>query len=242
MTPPVFEVGVDRPRADPGRWIAAALLVAALAGSAGCNRVSETLGLSSKPANSGAVETTDAASATTAADGATNAAGASASTVARSRAGVKGATKKRPTGATATPISASFDTAPVAGAPLLPRDASGDAGAALASRADATSGGLAMFDGRSPVYSRNDPDVIPARLLTTQKGGPTFIDRTSDVNTMELVISKQGRVEQVKLVTPTKRMTDMLLLSGAKTWKFVPAMKNGQPVRYRTQFSWETVP
>jgi len=59
---------------------------------------------------------------------------------------------------------------------------------------------------------------------------------------MELVISKQGRVEQVKLLTPTKRMTDMLLLSGAKTWKFTPAIRNGQPVRYRTQFSWETTP
>jgi hypothetical protein len=34
----------------------------------------------------------------------------------------------------------------------------------------------------------------------------------------------------------------MLLLSGAKTWKFVPATRNGQPVRYRTQFSWEETP
>jgi hypothetical protein len=37
-------------------------------------------------------------------------------------------------------------------------------------------------------------------------------------------------------------MTDMLLLSGAKTWKFVPALKDGQPVRYRTQFSWDATP
>ena len=243
MTALTFRDGnVERTRAESRRWIPVALLVAALAGSAGCNRVSETLGLSSKPATSSAVEKTDPASA--ADSSATNsAAGGPASTAARSRAGVKGTTKKRQTGASVTPIPVSFDTAPVAGAPLLPRDASADAGSALTSRADAgAASAFAGMDGRSPVYSRNDPDVTPARLLTTQKGGPTFTDRASDVNTMELVISKQGRVEQVKLLTPTKRMTDMLLLSGAKTWKFLPATKNGQPVRYRTQFSWETVP
>jgi len=47
-------------------------------------------------------------------------------------------------------------------------------------------------------------------------------------------------VQQVKLAAPPKRMTDMLLLSGAKTWRFTPALKDGQPVRYRTVVSWET--
>jgi outer membrane biosynthesis protein TonB len=95
---------------------------------------------------------------------------------------------------------------------------------------------------RSPIYSQADSDVVPAKLLTPQKGGPTFRNVAPDINTMEIVISKQGRVEQVKLVTPPKRMTDMLMLSGAKTWKFSPALKDGQPVRYRTEFSWEMNP
>jgi hypothetical protein len=98
-----------------------------------------------------------------------------------------------------------------------------------------------LTDDRS-IYSKADLDVTPARLLTPQTGGPTFRNVKPDINTMELVVSKLGRVEQVKLITPVRRMTDMLLLSGAKTWKFTPAMKNGQPVRYRTQFSWETMP
>jgi outer membrane biosynthesis protein TonB len=59
---------------------------------------------------------------------------------------------------------------------------------------------------------------------------------------MELVITREGRVETVRLLTPATRMTDMLLLSGAKTWKFAPALKEGQPVRYRTRFSWEATP
>lgn len=91
----------------------------------------------------------------------------------------------------------------------------------------------------SRIYSKDDPDVTPAQLLSGQStaGLSTVL---SDINTMELVISKMGRVETVKLSAPPKRMTDMLLLSGAKTWKFAPAMKDGQPVRYRTQVSWET--
>jgi hypothetical protein len=98
----------------------------------------------------------------------------------------------------------------------------------------------APSDGR--IYSKADPDVVPARLVSAQSGGPTFRNMEAAVNTMELIISKQGRVEAVRLVSPARRMTDMLLLSGAKTWKFVPALKDGQPVRYRTQFSWEGTP
>ena len=91
----------------------------------------------------------------------------------------------------------------------------------------------------SPIYTKEDPDVTPARLLTAQNG--TGLDASiTDVNSMELVISKLGRVEQAKLSAPAKRMTDMVLMSSAKTWKFTPAMKNGQPVRYRTVYSWET--
>lgn len=91
----------------------------------------------------------------------------------------------------------------------------------------------------SPIYTKDDPDVTPARLLTAQNGAGLDASIT-DVNSMELVISKLGRVEQARLSAPAKRMTDMVLLSSAKTWKFSPAMRNGQPVRYRTVYSWET--
>src|SRR4029453_15340202 len=92
------------------------------------------------------------------------------------------------------------------------------------------------------IYSEDDPDVTPAKLLTTREGGPLFRGMVPDMNTMEMVVSEQGRVEQVRLLTPAKRMTDVLLLSGAKTWKFAPAVRDGQPVRYRTMFSWPSIP
>ena len=97
-----------------------------------------------------------------------------------------------------------------------------------------------IYAHESPIYSSDDPDVVPAQLLTEQRNALPAASTTFDVNTMELVISKGGRVEQVKLAAPPKRMTDMLLLSGAKTWKFAPALKDGQPVRDRAQFSWAT--
>lgn len=98
---------------------------------------------------------------------------------------------------------------------------------------------VAASDEGSPIYSRDDQDVTPARLVTAQGNGGLDASIT-DINTMELVISKLGRVEEVKLAAPAKRMTDMVLLSSAKMWKFIPAMRNGQPVRYRTRYSWET--
>jgi hypothetical protein len=96
-----------------------------------------------------------------------------------------------------------------------------------------------LDDLSSRIYSKADAGVVPARLLTSTSTAGLSVDAT-DVNTMELVISKLGRVEQVKLAAPPKRMTDMLLLSGAKLWKFEPATKDGEPVRYRTTVSWQT--
>ena len=90
------------------------------------------------------------------------------------------------------------------------------------------------------IYSKDDSDVVPARLLSKPTSSASIRGTEAGINTMELIVSKQGRVEEVKLVSPAARMTDMLMLSGAKTWKFVPATRNGEPVRYRTLYSWES--
>jgi hypothetical protein len=91
------------------------------------------------------------------------------------------------------------------------------------------------------IYSSEDDDVIPARLLTSVPSGTLIRGQQPDMNTMELIVSPNGKVEQVRLLTPAKRMTDMLLLSGAKTWTFAPALQDGLPVRYRTMYSWPSV-
>jgi outer membrane biosynthesis protein TonB len=55
--------------------------------------------------------------------------------------------------------------------------------------------------------------------------------RRSD--TLEVLISPDGDVERIKLLSVPRRMTDAMSLSAAKAWKFAPATKDGAPVRYR---------
>jgi len=56
------------------------------------------------------------------------------------------------------------------------------------------------------------------------------------------VIAPDGTVERVKLVNGPTRMPDMMLLSGAKLWRFTPALRNGEAVRYRTMVTWSGFP
>jgi hypothetical protein len=98
----------------------------------------------------------------------------------------------------------------------------------------------ARLEASDMIYSSGDQDVAPPRMLAPQMPpGPLVLgNSTADRNVMELIVGDDGLVERVKLVTPARRMTDMMLLSGAKTWKFAPASKDGQTVRYRLALSW----
>lgn len=94
------------------------------------------------------------------------------------------------------------------------------------------------------LYSRADADVVPPVLLapelslpSTAKGGAG-----TRVNRMVVDVSPDGTVERVQLVEGPARMPDVMLLSGAKAWRFSPASRNGSPVRYRTVVSWVAVP
>ena len=50
---------------------------------------------------------------------------------------------------------------------------------------------------------------------------------------LEVVVSQRGEVEQIKLLSPPRRMVDVMALSAAKMWTFDPALRDGAPVRYR---------
>jgi len=94
------------------------------------------------------------------------------------------------------------------------------------------------------IYSGDDRDVQPPLMLSPQLPPPLMIGGPSDgrVNRMELVVAADGSVERVRLIGAPRRMADMMLLSGAKLWKFTPAIKDGVPVRYRTMVSWMVFP
>jgi hypothetical protein len=94
-----------------------------------------------------------------------------------------------------------------------------------------------------PVYSSADLDVRPPLLLHPQLPPPLVDERRARmVNTMELVVSESGTVLQVRLIDGPRRMPDMMLLSGAKMWRFQPAVKDSEAVRYRTVVSWSGLP
>jgi hypothetical protein len=94
------------------------------------------------------------------------------------------------------------------------------------------------------IYSHDDADVEPPVMLRPQLPPALMVGASPGgaVNRMELVVAADGTVERVKLVNGPRRMADMMLLSGAKLWKFSPAVKNGEPVRYRTTVSWSGFP
>lgn len=94
------------------------------------------------------------------------------------------------------------------------------------------------------IYSHEDVNVQPPVMMYPQLPPPFMVSSagTGVVNRMELVVAADGSVERVRLVNGPTRMPDMMLLSGAKLWKFTPAFKNGEPVRYRTMVTWSGFP
>jgi outer membrane biosynthesis protein TonB len=110
--------------------------------------------------------------------------------------------------------------------------------------ADASSRRVAAQDDPATIYSFENGEVKPPVMLYPQLPPPLLIGSPAEalVNRMELVVAADGSVERVRLVNTPRRMADMMLLSGAKLWKFAPALKDGAPVRYRTIVSWTVFP
>lgn len=101
---------------------------------------------------------------------------------------------------------------------------------------------VAGSDTPGPIYSSADADVRPPELLTPQLPTPPSGPRIGAANQMELIVSAAGRVERVRLIAGPTRLPDVMLLSGAKMWRFKPAVKDGRAVQYRTVVTWVTNP
>jgi hypothetical protein len=115
--------------------------------------------------------------------------------------------------------------------------------AAAANSVDSRGASVPEVDQTVAVYSSEDGDVQPPVLLFPQLPRPLFTDQQNDmVNRMEIVVSADGSVERVRLLDGPTRMPDMMLLSGAKMWRFAPALRDGEPVRYRTVVTWTGAP
>lgn len=170
----------------------------------------------------------------------------------------------RPRGASAATASGSTPSSAAAAAPAI-----GNATAELTRPADPSvllpvqpgtvaEGGLALPPPLAPpaanplvvvrtldpvVYSSSSLDVQPPVIYSPKLPPlPPADPYWQGTNTMELLIDETGEVRQARLTSRPVRMSDMMLLSPAKTWKFHPALKNGQPVKYRLTMSWVVAP
>ena len=177
-------------------------------------------------ANDGRGPVTRAVSAT--ADTVAQAAGSGLNTVAR-WFGV--AVTDRPT-ATAPAEPASVDASPTSApsrrtAPRTARPVE------LPRAAEATPEGQAPSTDTT-VYSPVDTEIVPPAFVRSRlPAEPPLGVRSEDLSEVEVVVSATGEVESVKLVTQPVRVLSVMMLSAVKNWRFQPATKDGQPVRYR---------
>jgi hypothetical protein len=86
----------------------------------------------------------------------------------------------------------------------------------------------------SKVYSAADAEVAPPALVRTRLPiEPSPGVRADEVPEVEVVVSAAGDVESVRLLTQSAGVGPSMMLSAIKNWRFHPATRDGQPVRYR---------
>jgi len=84
------------------------------------------------------------------------------------------------------------------------------------------------------VYTVTDTGIVHPRPISRQFPATTPIGVPPHrVGTLEMVIGKEGTVEQVKLHTPLNRYHERMIVSAAKAWLYRPATRNGRAVRFR---------
>ena len=89
------------------------------------------------------------------------------------------------------------------------------------------------------VYSTADPDVQPPKLLSQGPGQPAKV-MSERTRVLEVLVKRDGTVEQVLLKSTEPRLLDPILLSHAKMWQFDPAQRAGHPVAYRLELLWDS--
>ena len=92
------------------------------------------------------------------------------------------------------------------------------------------------------VYSSEGGGVIAPRLTSLGFVRRLVSGLRVRTSTIEIVVSKSGTVERAKIFSTPAHWEDALLLSRAKTFQFVPAYRNGFPVRYRFVMDVDTSP
>ncbi len=91
------------------------------------------------------------------------------------------------------------------------------------------------------VYSQADADVRPPvaihPILPTE---PPVGVTPDEMTRLEILVSRVGEVDSVKIVAGPRSAMDGMMLSAVKAWRFQPATREGRPVAYRRFVSLTT--
>jgi hypothetical protein len=91
--------------------------------------------------------------------------------------------------------------------------------------------------GVAAIYKSDDRDIVPPKVVYPQSLIPSTGARREDVLILEIILNESGRVDSAKALDFPRNLGESLILTNAlaatKTWRFHPALKDGQPVRYR---------
>ena len=102
--------------------------------------------------------------------------------------------------------------------------------------------GVAAVPEDNYVYSSEAAGVIAPRLVSLGFVGPLVRGFETRTTRLELLISRRGAVERARIFSPSRNWEDAMLLSRAKTFQFVPAQREGRPVRYRLVMTVDATP
>jgi len=81
-------------------------------------------------------------------------------------------------------------------------------------------------------FSDGDGDVEPPVLVYPQLPEPPSSSVAPGQAYFEILVNEGGTVERVRLMAAQARFQDRMLVSAAKAWRFKPATKGGESVRY----------
>jgi TonB family protein len=90
------------------------------------------------------------------------------------------------------------------------------------------------------IFDSTDPDVTPP--LAIAQAMPVWtpradVERRRYSGTLEIVIDENGTVSSAVLTEPVYPSYDQQLLQAVKGWRYKPAQRAGQPVKYRRGLS-----
>ncbi len=88
-----------------------------------------------------------------------------------------------------------------------------------------------------PVYTTSDRDVTPPveqrRAFPRWSPPNRMMATTTQTGLLEIVVDEKGAVTSARMAKAITPGYDAALTSAARDWRFTPAQKDGQPVRYR---------